>query len=115
MIYGVVDDEETVVVAVALPNRNGRILPVVAFEIKGQRLCDASRDNFRRDVLFPFRQRQQCRIVHVVVDENDTFLRRPDQVRREGVCVEDLPVEEDTLDRWQGGAHEEADLPRFPR
>ena len=33
VIDGVVDDEEAVVVAVALPNRNGRILPVVAFEV----------------------------------------------------------------------------------
>lgn len=33
VVDGVVDDEETVVVAVTLPNRNGRILSVVAFEV----------------------------------------------------------------------------------
>ena len=31
--FFVVDDEETVVVAVALANSDGRILPVVAFEV----------------------------------------------------------------------------------
>ena len=33
VIDGVVDDEEAVVVAVTLPNSDGRILPVVAFEV----------------------------------------------------------------------------------
>ena len=33
VIDGVVDDEEAIVVAVALPNSDGRILPVVAFEV----------------------------------------------------------------------------------
>ena len=110
VIDGVVDDEEAVVVAVALPNRNGRILPVVAFEIKGQRFRDVFRDNLRRHALFPFRQHQQHRIVHIVVDEGDTFLRRTDQVGGEGVCVKDLPVVEDAFDRRKGGAYEKADL-----
>ena len=33
VIDSVVDDEKAVVVAVVLANRNGRILPVVAFEV----------------------------------------------------------------------------------
>ena len=106
MIDGVVDDEETVVVAVALPNTDGRVLPVVSFEIEGKRFRDVSRDNLRRYALFPLRQRQQHRIVHIVVDEDDAFACRPDKVRREGVSVENLSIEEDTLDRRQGGAHE---------
>ena len=110
VIDGVVDDEEAVVVAVALPNRDRRILPVVAFEVELQRFRDVFRDNLRRHALLPFRQRQQHRVVHIVVDENDAFACRPDQIRREGVCVEDLSVVEDTLDRWQGGAHEKINL-----
>jgi hypothetical protein len=38
------------------------------------------------------------------------LLRRTDQVGGEGVCVENLAVVEDTLDRRQGGAHEEINL-----
>ena len=41
MVHRVVNYEEAVVVAVALPNIYGRVLPIVAFEVEGQRLGDA--------------------------------------------------------------------------
>lgn len=87
-----------------------RVLPVVSFEIEGKRFRDVSRDNLRRYALFPLRQRQQHRVVDVVVDEDDASLCRPDKVRREDVGVENLSIEEDTLDRRQGGAHEKINL-----
>ena len=76
------------------------------FQVEFQRFRDLSRDNLRRHARLPLCQRQQHRVVDVVVDEDDASLCRPDKVRRESVCVEDLPVVEDTLDRRQGGADE---------
>ena len=42
VIDGVVEDEEAVVVAVALPNTDGRVLPVMPFQVEFQRFRAAT-------------------------------------------------------------------------
>ena len=74
VIDGVVEDEEAVVVAVALPNTDGRVLPVMPFQVEFQRFRDVSCDNLRCHALLPLCQRQQHRVVDVVVDEDDASL-----------------------------------------
>ena len=69
-----------------------------------------SRDNLRGNILFAFRQHQQHGFVDVVVDEDDVFPCRPDQVGGESICVEYLAVIKDAFHGWQCGTHEEINL-----
>ena len=82
----------------------------MAREIQGQRLRYFPRDNQRSDPIPAFGEHLQNRIVHIIVDEDDPLLCRTDQVRHEGVGIENLPVVEDTLRRRQRGADKETDL-----
>lgn len=110
MIDGVVKDKETVVETVGGAYLHSGVLPVVALNVKPESIGDAPGDDGGAHAIGPFGEHLQHRVVHIVVDEDDAILRRADEVRREGVRVENLPVAEDTLHRGQCGTHEEINL-----
>ena len=110
MIDGVVKYEKTVVKTVGGADLHSRVLPVVTLDVKPEGVGDVPGDDRGTDIVGPFGEHLQHRVVHIIVDEDDAILRRADEVRREGVRVENLPVAEYTLHRGQGGADEEGDL-----
>lgn len=110
MIDGAVKDKETVVETVGGADLHSRVLPVVTLDVKPEGVGDVPGDDRGTDIVSPLGEHLQHRVVHIVVNEDDAFLCRADEVRREGVRIENLSVAEDTLHRGQCGAHEEGDF-----
>lgn len=119
MIDGVVDAEEAVVDLVELFHLNGLVLGVMLLKVERELLFDFLCVDGSRDFLPSLVEHCQHSVVHIVrstssrgipVEQYDAFLGRADKVGNEGVGIEDLPVEEDALDRRQRGADEEVYL-----
>lgn len=110
MIDGAVEDKETVVETVGGADLHSRVLPVVALNVKPESVGNVPGDDRGTDIVGPLGEHLQHRIVHIIVDKDDAFLCGADEVRCEGVRVENLSVAEDTLHRGQGGADEEGDF-----
>ena len=104
MIDGIVDAEETVVNLVVEPHLDGLVLGVVLLKVERELLLDLLGVDGGGDFLPSLVEHRQHGVVHIVVEQHDALLCRADKVGNKGVGVENLPVEEDALDRWQRGA-----------
>ena len=103
VIDGAVDAEETVVDFVELFHLDGSVLGVVLLKVERELLLDLLGVDGGGDFLPSLVEHRQHGVVHIIVKQHDTLLGRADEVRNEGVGVEDLPVEEDALLRLLAG------------
>jgi len=97
MIDGIVDAEETVVDLVEPFHLDGLVLGVMLLKVERELLLDLLGVDGGRDFLPSLVEHRQHGVVHIIVKQHDTLLGRADEVRNEGVGVEDLPVEENAL------------------
>ena len=101
MIDGVVDAEVSVVNPVELLHLDGLVLCVVLFEVEQKLLLDLLGVDGGRHLSLALVEHRQHGIVDIVVEENDALLGRADEVGNKSVGIEDLPIEEDALNRRQ--------------
>ena len=97
MIDGVVDAKIAVVNLVILFHIDGLVLGIVLCKVERKLLLDFLCVDGGRNLRFPLIKHRQDGIIYIVVEKDDVLLCRADEVRNEGVGIEDLPVEEDTL------------------
>ena len=102
MIHRVVDTKEAVVGVLKFIDGDGSVLRIVALQVKGKLLYDGACVNLCAHSVGAFVEQGQHRVVHVVVEKDDTAFGAAHQVADESVGVEDLSVEEDALHGWQG-------------
>ena len=110
MIYCVVDAEEAVVGVLERIDGDGAVLCIVALQVEGELLSDVACVNMCAHTVGAFVEQGQHRVVHVVVEQDDTVFGAAHQVADESVGVENLSFEEDSLHRRQGGTDEEVDF-----
>ena len=110
MIHRVVDAEESVVGVLERIDGDGAVLRIVALQVEGELLGDVACVNLCAHTVGAFVEQGQHRVVHVVVEQDDTFFGAAHEVADESVGVEDLSVEEDTLHGRQGHAYKEVDF-----
>ena len=103
----IVDDEETVVVALGGIYINRWILLVVALHVKLLLTGELAGVDGGGNIGIALAEQGEGGLVDVVVDEDDGLPGLLDEVGYLHVGVEDLPVVEDALHRRQGGTDEE--------
>ena len=97
VVDGVVDAEETVVRLVEHVDGDRGKLGVMLPDVKRKLLGDGFGVDLRGYVFVAFVKEGKHGIINVVVNQNYTLLGGADKVGGEGVGLEDLAVEEDTL------------------
>ena len=97
MVNGIVDNEETIVEAGRFRHNDRRILLVVPCQVGSKALRNLPGDDFSGYPSIPFRQQQQYRFVHIVVNQCDAALGSAYQFRSENVGIKDLPVVKNPL------------------
>ena len=77
---GVINQQEAVVDVGDLVEFHGRVLAVVPCDVECQRFGYLPGNNLRRDMLVPFGQHEQHRLVDIVVNQHNSLFRLPDQI-----------------------------------
>lgn len=106
----IVDDEETVVISLAVIDGDGGILLVMTLHVELLLLGELAGVDGDRNVGVAIAEHRQGIDVDVVVDEDDGCLGSFNETDDMGVGIEDLPVVEDALNWWQGRTDEEIDF-----
>ena len=109
----IIDNQEAVVIALAVIHGDWRILLVMTLNVELQLshiLRQLACIDSCRYICIAIAEHRQGIDVDVVVDEDDGCLGLFDETDDMGVGIEDLSVVEDALNRWQGGTDEEIDF-----
>lgn len=107
---GIINDKETVVGELARPDVDGWILVIELVQVQLKLGSDALRIDSGRYSRLPFAKHEQYALINIVVNQDKGTLGRPDKFRGELIGIEDLAIEENTLNRRKGSTDEEVDL-----
>ena len=94
----------------ACPDIDGRVLTVMSVKVEPELRSDALRVDGGRYSKLPFAQHEQHALINVIVYEYKRLSGRLDKIRSEFIGIEDLTVEEDTLNWGKGCADKEIDF-----
>ena len=106
----IIDNQEAIMVTLAIIDSDWRILLVMALHVELLLLCQLASVDRGADIGIALAEQGEGRLVDVVVDEDDGLFRLFDEVGYLHVGIKDLPIVEDALYWWQRGADEEIDL-----
>ena len=101
-INHIVDDEETVMIALADINRYWRVLLVMALHIELLLLVQLAGIDGGCDIWIALTEQGEGCLVDIVVDEDDGLFGLFDKTGNLYISVENLAVVEDSLYWWQG-------------
>ena len=112
-VDNIVDNQESVVIALAVIDGDRRILLVMALDVElqlSQILHMLAGVDSGRNIGIALAEHGEGGLVDIVVDEDDGSLGLFDEVGYLYIGIEDLSVVEDALYRWQRGTDEEIDF-----